>query len=136
MLAVAIVVILATIAVPTYRSHVDRARVTQAIAEIGGLSLQLNHWQSNMFRYPDSLAEAGIAGMTDPWGRPYRYLRIATANPGQVRRDKNLVPINTDFDLYSVGKDGVTVSPLTAAQSRDDVVRANDGTFIGLGEDY
>jgi general secretion pathway protein G len=53
-----------------------------------------------------------------------------------VRRDKNLVPINTDFDLYSVGKDGVTVSPLTAAQSRDDVVRANDGTFIGLGEDY
>jgi general secretion pathway protein G len=72
----------------------------------------------------------------DPWGRPYRYLELSAANPGDVRRDKNLVPINTDFDLYSVGKDGETVTPLTAQKSRDDVVRANNGAFIGLAENY
>jgi general secretion pathway protein G len=46
------------------------------------------------------------------------------------------VPINTDFDLYSVGPDGNTQPPLTAPVSRDDIVRANDGRFIGKAEDY
>jgi general secretion pathway protein G len=54
----------------------------------------------------------------------------------EVRKDRNLVPINTDFDLYSVGPDGDSQAPLTAAASRDDIVRANDGRFIGKAEDY
>ena len=53
-----------------------------------------------------------------------------------VRKDKNLVPINTDFDLYSLGKDGLSAGPLTAKDSRDDIVRANNGAFIGRAEDY
>jgi general secretion pathway protein G len=74
---------------------------------------------------------------SDPWGRPYQYLNIALApNPGVLRKDKNLVPINTDYDLYSLGRDGDSVPPLNAAKSRDDIVRANNGAFIGKGEDY
>jgi len=46
------------------------------------------------------------------------------------------VPINTDFDLYSMGPDGRSAPPLTAKHSRDDIVRANDGAFIGLASDY
>jgi general secretion pathway protein G len=46
------------------------------------------------------------------------------------------VPINSDYDLYSVGKDGVSSGPLTAGPSRDDVIRANDGGFFGLARDY
>jgi general secretion pathway protein G len=63
-------------------------------------------------------------------------LRVAGANVGQLRKDHNLVPINTDFDLYSVGRDGLSVAPLTAPRSRDDVVRGNNGAYIGLGENY
>ena len=44
--------------------------------------------------------------------------------------------MNSDFDLYSVGNDGDSESPLSAKASRDDIVRANNGAFIGLGEDY
>ena len=55
---------------------------------------------------------------------------------GDFRKDKNLNPLNTDYDLYSVGKEGATASALTAKSSRDDIVRANDGAFIGRGEDY
>ena len=55
---------------------------------------------------------------------------------GEVRKDRNLVPINTDYDLYSAGPDGNSVPPLTAAASRDDIVRANDGRFIGKAEEY
>jgi general secretion pathway protein G len=48
-----------------------------------------------------------------------------------MRKDRFLVPINSDFDLYSMGKDGESVPPLTAQKSRDDIIRANDGAYIG-----
>lgn len=54
----------------------------------------------------------------------------------QARKDRFLVPINTDFDLYSMGKDGTSVPSLTAAASRDDVVRAANGAFIGLASRF
>lgn len=55
---------------------------------------------------------------------------------GAARKDRRLVPINADFDLYSMGKDGRTAGPLTAAHSQDDVVRGNSGGFIGLARTY
>ena len=55
---------------------------------------------------------------------------------GGFRKDRFLVPINTDFDLYSMGADGASVGPLTSAVSRDDIVRANDGGFVGLASDF
>ncbi|MEJ2180091.1 MAG: hypothetical protein P8Y28_06530 [Gammaproteobacteria bacterium] len=57
-------------------------------------------------------------------------------NKGSVRKDKNLTPVNSDYDLYSAGKDGLTRLPFTAQQSQDDIVRCNNGSFIGLALDY
>jgi general secretion pathway protein G len=57
-------------------------------------------------------------------------------SPAKARKDRFLVPINTDFDLYSMGKDGKSVAALTAAASRDDVVRAANGAFIGLASRF
>ena len=56
--------------------------------------------------------------------------------PGQARKDRALVPINSDFDLFSTGRDGQSMGPLTAPSSQDDIVRASDGAFVGLGRDY
>jgi general secretion pathway protein G len=55
---------------------------------------------------------------------------------GQARKDRKLVPINSDFDLFSPGRDGKTTGPLTAKASQDDIVRGSDGAFVGLGKDY
>ena len=87
---------------------------------------------------PLDLAELPIEIPLDPWSRPYTYLNIATAEPGTgaFRKNGNLSPLNTDFDLYSAGKDGDSKGPLNAKASRDDVVRANNGAFIGRVEDY
>ncbi|MCA9739171.1 MAG: prepilin-type cleavage/methylation domain-containing protein, partial [Gemmatimonadetes bacterium] len=52
------------------------------------------------------------------------------------RKNRFLVPLNSDFDLYSKGLDGTCVSPLTGATSQDDIVRANDGGFFGLGRNF
>jgi general secretion pathway protein G len=42
-----------------------------------------------------------------------------------------LVPINTNYDLYNMGPDGRSGTPLTANHSRDDIIRANNGEYIG-----
>ena len=56
-----------------------------------------------------------------------------SANP---RKDRFNVPINSDYDLYSMGADGASVEPLISAQSHDDIVRAANGTFVGLAENF
>ena len=70
-------------------------------------------------------------------GAAYAYVNHADASGrGSFRKDKNIVPINSDFDLWSNGKDGASVPPLTANPSRDDIIRANDGGFFGLASKY
>lgn len=135
-LVVALVCLLGAIAVPSYVAHIDRSRISRAVGDIGGLSLEIARWQLSFGNLPDTLAEIGLDGRLDPWGNLYVYLNAANANRGAVRRDRNLNPVNTDFDLYSIGKDGQTSTAFTSARGRDDVVRANNGAYIGLAEGY
>lgn len=135
---VAILSLTVAIALPSYQGYADRARNSRAIAEIGTLQLEIERFRlRNQDRVPVDLNELGIPIPTDPWGRDYVFLNIRNAgNLAAVRKDGRLNPLNTDFDLYSVGKDGESAPPLTVAQARDDIVRANNGDFIGLGQDY
>jgi general secretion pathway protein G len=132
---VALTCVLASIAIPAFSGYVERSRVARAVSDIGTTSLELYRWQRDNGALPATLAEAGLSG-TDPWGRPYVYARVADASKSQLRKDDSLAPINTDFDLYSMGKDGETAAPLPAPKSRDDVVRAADGAYIGLAINY
>jgi general secretion pathway protein G len=61
----------------------------------------------------------------DPWQQPLQYLNIENGGSnwhGKCRKDRNLNPLNTDYDLYSIGADGKTATPLTAKASQDDIV--------------
>ena len=135
MAALAAVLVLCSLAIPGFNGYVERTRVARAISDIGTLSIHLYRWQLNTRTFPLTLADAGLGG-NDPWGRPYRYVRVEGARTGDLRKDRNLHPINTDFDLYSMGPDGRSAGPLTARDSRDDIVRANDGTFIDIAGKY
>ena len=53
-----------------------------------------------------------------------------------MRKDHKMVPVNSDFDLYSKGRDGKSQTPFTSKASRDDIVRANNGRYIGLVSGY
>lgn len=135
--SLAILGILAGVALPLYAGYIDRARNETAVADIGGISLALTSYFTDNGKYPDSLAEVRYATYRDPWGNPYQYLNIQTAkDKGSMRKDRFLVPINSDFDLYSMGKDGISVPPLTAKASRDDIIRANDGAYIGPADGF
>lgn len=205
MLAVAIVGILSSLAVPNYLGFIEKARVARAVAEMNSLAKEVKGYALSTEQYPDSLVQIGRSSTwLDPWGNPYQYYRIncgaaligrldnlespaigavglvlpvSVALPpvkarvsfavgegdhheariyliqaggppggggggppcggiGGARKDRFLVPINSDFDLYSMGKDGQSVGPLTAQKSHDDVIRANDGGFYGLASNF
>jgi len=137
--ALAILGVLAAIAVPAYRGYQERARARQVMIDLRALEAHVEAFELEHRVYPPGLDALGVDGETDPWGHPYRYLRIEgepSSILGQVRKDKNLIPLNTDYDLYSEGPDGASEPPLTADPSRDDIVRANDGGFVGLATEY
>jgi general secretion pathway protein G len=60
----------------------------------------------------------------------------AGAGVGQDRRDRLFKPLNTDYDLYSLGKDGKTQQKLDHPDSLDDVVRALNGAYVGLALEF
>ena len=137
MFAVAIVGILAAVALPSYGRYITRSNTAAAVADIAKIHLAIETYIMSTGAPPADLAVIGKDGMLDPWGRPYSYLSFTgLKGKGKMRKDKNLVPINSEYDLYSVGPDGDTVPPLTAKPSRDDIVMANNGNFIGPASDY
>ena len=181
MMMLALVGILASVAFAKYLGYVEKARVARAIAEIVSISRSIDALLSDeTVQMPDSLADVGAEDMLDPWGRPYRYLKLlgelprgmsgdgaelpAVAAPGGggggppggggggggppggggggtpaialARKDRFLVPINSDYDLYSLGADGESKPQLNNAVSQDDVIRARDGSYVGLAENF
>ena len=140
MLALAVAAILAAIAVPTLVSYRHSAKISATINEIKLIESAIIDYVFSNQEYPDSMVDIGKDQMTDPWGNPYRYVRIdGNTDPGLNgirRRDKNANPVNSDYDLYSMGPDGLTSAQFTAQRARDDIVRANDGAYYGLAEDH
>ena len=137
MLGLVILGVLVVIALPAYANYRERVRIAQAVIDIKGIESQIKNYALENRALPGALSDVGRAGMLDPWGNSYHYTNLEAAKgKGSARKNKNLVPINSDFDLYSSGKDGASVSPLTAKASRDDIVRASDGRFVGLASDY
>ena len=136
MVTVLLVGVLATIAIAAYGNWRDRARVAQAVTDIAAMGTRLElHWHDAR-EFPETLDEV-YPDARDPWGNKYQYLRLTDkSSKGHARKDRSLVPINSHFDLYSMGPDGRSVSPLTAKASRDDIVWANDGKFVGKAEDF
>lgn len=133
----AIIGILAAIALPNYMDYLLRVRYTKALADMKLISQEADLFNISNNRFPNDLAEIGLANLLDPWGNPYQYLSIATVKGnGKKRKNRNMVPVNSDYDLYSMGADGQSQTPFTARQSQDDIVRANNGEFWGYVKDY
>jgi general secretion pathway protein G len=138
LISVAIAATLAAIAIPVVLHYIDNAKIARVISEIRGLEKEILVYKSDNGVYPNTLNDIGQGTLPDAWGNAYEYQNIADANPpqGQMRKDRFLVPVNSDYDLYSRGKDGLTQKPFQAAPAKDDIVRANDGGYIGLASEF
>lgn len=133
MVTVAILGVITVFSVGAYQEYIEEAEKSKAIEDITLIALQIDAYcLNNNGTCPDSLADVGLNGLEDPWGNPYVYFNIGSANGnGESRKLFGTVPINSDYDIYSVGPDGLSRSPLTARQSQDDIVRAKNGRYIG-----
>lgn len=150
LVSMVVVAILSTLAVFAYggvrpdcdnpnarQNPVMRAKIGQVTGDIGEIHIAASRFELSYGRYPTSLAEIGLADRRDPWGNPYQYLVVfGRQDVGPVRKDHNLKPVNTGYDVYSMGPDGSTASPFTSTLGQDDIVMANDGDYFGLACQY
>lgn len=134
MIVIAIIGTLAAMAIPNYIEHREKAKIAAAIVDIRAMEKAIANFALANDRLPVSLAEVGLGGRLDPWGTPYQYTRVEGTPTGSLRKDRFLVPVNSDYDLYSMGKDRSSVPPFAASASQDDIVRASDGAYVGLAE--
>ena len=142
LIAVTIVGILSAIAVPAYNGSVERSKNNLAVTHILAIQTCLERFYTGYYKYPQTLSEVASClpndGL-DPWNNAYVYLNIADGGPGikgEVRKDHKLNPINTRYDLYSMGKDGASKNQISQKDSLDDIILARDGAFIGLASDF
>ncbi len=114
-----------------------RGKIAQVIGDIGEIHLTASRFELSHNRYPADLAELDLDHLRDPWGNPYQYLVVFGLNSkGPVRKDHNLHPVNSGYDVYSMGPDGATATPFTSTLGKDDIVMANDGDYFGLACQY
>ena len=106
--------LLVSVVAPTVLNRADEARVQKVYADFANIETALKLYRLDNFNYPTT--EQGIEALVqpssldpvprnfkkggyleqvprDPWGRPYLYL-----SPGE----------NGEFDLYSLGADGLS----------------------------
>jgi len=122
---------------PAVYKIIETAQTKTTSEEVTDMQSDIDDFFKDNGRYPDTLEEVFGEVPLDTWGNPYQYQNHANIKgKGKLRKDKNLVPINSDYDLYSMGPDGETASPLTAAISKDDIIRGRNGEFVGLATDY
>ena len=140
LIAITVMGALIAIALPSFNSYRDQQKIAVSVADLRVLDNRLKSHKLRTETFPTALNELLDPSPSDPWGQSYLYLRIEGEDNGAIknsmRRDKNLNPINSDFDLYSNGANKSSKAQLDNKNSVDDVVRANDGGYYGLASKY
>jgi general secretion pathway protein G len=135
-MVVGIIMTLAAIAVPSYISARDNARLAKAVGDINALESDIVAYQVSNGTLPNTLDDIGRSDLLDPYGNPYVYNNYAITPKHLIRKDHFWHPLNSDYDLFSAGADGQWKPHITAAVSQDDIIRANDGAYVGLASQY
>jgi len=137
LLVVALIGIIGAIVVPTFLNILRQASIKRVISDIEAIGFEIESFEQWQEHFPESLDELDGGPYIDRWGNPYQYLPSTSDKwNGKRRRDRFIVPLNSDFDLYSMGPDGESRAPLTARPSWDDIVRANDGLYVGPANEF
>jgi hypothetical protein len=138
LIVVSFFVLIASITINTGLAFIDKIRARTVISDLKAIQIEVDKFYKASGSYPDGLDEIYADPQIDPWSIPYQYLRIKGGPPnvtGKQRKYKSL-KVNSTYDLYSMGPDQETASPLTASISKDDIIRGRNGNFIGYVTDF
>ena len=67
LIALAVLSLLSAMAIPAYDRYVERARIGQAVADIGQIDMEIEKFLARNFEYPTSLADLPGGVPVDPW---------------------------------------------------------------------
>jgi len=67
---------------------------------------------------------------------PVNHLPPPSPPSPPSNRTSNFGSVNSDYHLYSRGPDGQSANSVKAQPSLDDIIRANDGSYVGTAADY
>jgi general secretion pathway protein G len=136
LIALSISIVIGVLSIPTYQAFVEEGNVARAIAELGRISLEVEKYRlRNGGEIPADFSVIGLNQPTDPWGHPFEYRPLAGLGASSAIKAADRIPLNSDYDLFSVGPDGDSGGDLFAPESRDNIVRALDGGFFGIVTD-
>src|SRR5215813_8002284 len=107
LIATALVAVGADAVVGGISGQLERTRIEQARHDIDRIEAAIEVYRVRYHELPSSLADLGSAAPVDPWGHLYEYVNFdASGTVGQ--RNYDGLPVNSEYDLYSLGPDGRT----------------------------
>lgn len=123
----AVLAVLAAIVVPSFPLFQNKARNARAMSELRTLEKSIMAYFADRGTFPADLNAVGYGDLRDPWGNLYQY-----GPPGTRTIVAN--PLNSDFDLWSTGRDGTWAPSIAPSNptSQDDIIRTGEGGWVGL----
>jgi hypothetical protein len=120
--------------IPAYNNYVDKTRNARTMSEVRTLGTEISGYaldHGGLNPPGNNLTPIGRNNFLDPWKRPYVYLTTpALEDPSGTSL------LNSDFDIYSKGIDGTGTPAGGNSGNRDDIVRSNNGAYVGLREAF
>lgn len=131
-----IIGVLATLAIPAYTELTNVAKASRCAEEIRGLEKDIGAFQADRGYLPPDLAAIHRDTLLDPWKHAYQYHTVASIidGGGTPYEGRFVHDLNSDYDLFSLGNDNATTYAIVTSQ--DDIVRANNGAYVGLASRY
>lgn len=129
----AILGVLAMMAIPSMKSYIRTAKNNACASDLRVIDKAVIAYFIEKNVLPASLNDVGLGAQLDPWKRPYVYYVNSGVDPDPLalKDISGVIVLNKDYDIYSVGEDGLSnVAP--DATTVDDVTRSNDGSFVGV----
>lgn len=139
LVVVTIMGVLISIAIESFATIKAKVRNTRCISEVRLLEKEILAYAYDRGSLPPDLETINRKDLTDPWGNRYIYAPAAEpVAPGNIglNNRSNVTTLNSDFDLFSMGPDGNWQTSINDAQSQDDIIRADNGNFVGIVKDY
>jgi len=138
MVVIAIIAIIAAIAIPNYQSFIQKGKEAEAMGMVRSIEGDVEAFFAKNNYFPDINELYNGNNPVDPWGEKMVYIPLDgyPAYLGFAKVDQSMTPLNSDYDVYSKGNDKITNKVVTNDVTQDDLLRANNGSFVGRGKEY
>jgi general secretion pathway protein G len=125
----AVLGVLAMMAMPSLKEYIKVTKINACASDLRIIDKAVTAYYIERNVFPVQLSDVGYGSHMDPWKRQYEYKNLSiTGNP---LMDSAGEVLNHDYDLYCTGEDGASIPAFGDPANEDDVVRANDGFYIG-----